>query len=334
MKAPATADEQIGTSAIDLFASGMGAFMLIALLFMVMFAATPRQEVPDTPQAVPECPECPPVQACPQIPEVPPCPEVPECPECPPVQACPEVAPCPEVSPCPEAPECPECPECPEAPAVPDPIPPTSPEPAPTPEPAPVQSLRLPDTDLVFVIDTTSSMRDEIESLKRELHIVVEILERMMPTVGVGVVTFNDRLQRPQARHYPVRRLTGDDGAMREIQRFLRTISIHDAQGPNPDLPEAVLAALTAATTTSFRPEIKDRVLIIITDAYAYSDEVAATLSVARSFAAVEGQRISTVHVRQSQESENYLRRLAEAGGGEFVPDRGSILANILLGLL
>ena len=327
MKAPSKVDEQIGTSAIDLFASGMGAFMLIALLFMVMFAATPRRELPDTPLAIPECPECP------EIPECPECPEIPECPECPE---------------CPEVPECPECPECPEPPVILDPILTDLPEPEPTPEPTapapvqpepqpkptPVQSLRLPDTDLVFMIDTTSSMRMEIESLKRELHLVVEILERMMPTVGVGVVTFNDRLQQPQARHFPVRRLTGDGSATREIQRFLRSITIHNAQGPNPDVPEAVLAALRVATTTSFRPEVKDRVLIVITDAHAYEDEVAATLNLAQAFSAVEGQRISTVHVRQLKDSERFLQRLAEAGGGEFVPDRGSILANILLGLL
>ena len=72
----------------------------------------------------------------------------------------------------------------------------------------------------------------------------------------------------------------------------------------------------------------------MITDAYAYDDEVNETLRLARSFAAVEGQRISTVHVRQNADSQAYLEQLAEAGGGEFVPDRGSILANILLSML
>ena len=345
MKSPTTLDNQISTSAIDLFASGMGAFMLIALVFMVMFAATPKKEVPDTPQSAMECPQVP---ECPECPEVAPCPQVPECPECPEVAPCPQAPECPE---CPEAEPCPECPElapCPEIPEMPVPILPSIPEPAPTPEPAappqpepqasaptvPVQTTRLPDTDLVFMIDTTSSMRAEIDALKRELHIVVEILERLMPTVGIGVVTFNDRRQNPRTRHYPVRRLTGDEQAMREIQRFLRSISVNNAAGPNPDIPEAVLAALQDATRTSFRAEVKNRVIFVITDSYAYRDVEADTFRVAQAFAAVEGQRVCAVHIRQSRDSEKYLQRLAEAGGGQFVPDRGSILANLLAGLL
>ena len=239
---------------------------------------------------------------------------------------------CPEGEPldCPEPVRCPQ----PITPEIdPEPVPAPE-EPTPVPPPEPVRTMQLPDTDLVFMVDTTGSMRAEIDSLKRELHLVVEILERMMPSVGIGVVTFNDRRQRPQGRHFAVRQLTGDDEAMREIQRFLRSIAVGDARGPNTDIPEAVLAALQVATTSTFRPDVEDRVVVVITDAYAYDDEVDRTLGLARSFAGVEGQRISTVHVRQNEDSRAYLERLAEAGGGEFVPDRGSILANILLSML
>ena len=88
MKPPATEREQIGTSAIDLFASGMGAFILIALVFMVLFAATPRQQEPPTPQPAPvTCP----------TPE--PCPEAPQCPLCPEPTVCPQIPECPPLSP-------------------------------------------------------------------------------------------------------------------------------------------------------------------------------------------------------------------------------------------
>ena len=258
MKRPASETEQIGTSAIDLFASGMGAFMLIALVFMVLFAATPTKQVPEPPEPTP------PVD----------CPEVPECPECPEPVDCPEVPDCPDPVDCPEVPECPECADCPEVepkdcpqpvpipePIVPEveptPAPVTQDPPPPPPPPAPVQTMQLPDTDLVFMVDTTGSMRAEIDTLKRELHLVVEILERMMPSVGIGVVTFNDRRQEPQGRHSNVRQITGDEEAMREIQRFLRSIAVGDARGPNPDPPEAVLAALRVATSSTFRSNVK-----------------------------------------------------------------------------
>ena len=336
MKPPLAQGDQIGTSAVDLFASGMGAFILIALVFMVLFAAVPRHEVIEEPSAPAcpepvqcpepvECPVCPPQTVCPEIPEPEPCPECParEVPECPPAPACPTLE-------CPEVPEtvCPVCEVCPTI-KTPTPAPPAPACPEPRPKATP-----LLDSDLVFVLDTTGSMRNEIDALKRELHVVVEILERMMPSVGVGIVTFNDRRQSPPGRHYPVRRLTGDENAMRDIQRFVRSIDINEARGANPDVPEAVLTALRAATQTSFRPDVRNRFVIVITDAYAYDDEAPATLALARAFGAVEGQRVSAVHVRQNPDSAKYLAALAEAGGGEFVPDRGSILANALLGML
>ena len=316
----------------------MGAFMLIALVFMVLFAATPRPEQPETPAGpcptpepcpeAPACPTCPPPKACPEVSE-------PACPDCPtPVPTiCPEAPRCPTTEPvvCPEQPACPVCPVCPEHP---EPVPTPPPAPAQScPQPAPQTSL-LPETDIVFVLDTTGSMYLEIESLKRELHILIQVLERMMPSVGIGVVTFNDRVQRPPARHHPLRGLTNDEDAIRDINRFLRSISVTDAQGPNDDIAEAVLIALQVAVDTSFREHVRHRIVIVITDAYAYDDEVAATLRLAEAFARVEGRRISTVHVRDSSDAEEYLQALAEAGGGEFVPDRGSILANVLLGIL
>ena len=345
MKPPATEREQIGTSAIDLFASGMGAFILIALVFMVLFAATPRQEEPPQPAPVicpdpqpcpqtPLCPVCPEPTICPDIPECPVCPRIQECPVCPTIEptACPELPPCPVVTPvvCPKQPDCPVCAECPEPPA-PTPTPPTPQQACPKPE---ERTTLLPETDLVFVLDTTGSMRSEIESLKRELHIVVQVLERMMPSIGIGVVTFNDRLQRPTTRHHPLRRLTNSESAIRDINRFLRSISTTDARGTNQDLPEAVLSALEVAVNTSFRKDVGDRIVIVISDAYAYEDEEDPSFRIAQAFARIPGQRISTVHVRDDPDSGRYLEKLAEAGGGEFVPDRGSILANVLMGIL
>ncbi len=192
----------------------------------------------------------------------------------------------------------------------------------------------LPDTDLVFILDTTGSMGVELEALKRELHVMAEVLERLMPSLGIGVVTVNDRLQTPVVRNHPLRQVTGDETAMRDLQRFLRNLSVNDARGPNTDLPEAILSGLQTAVASRFRQQAVSRILVVITDAYAYDDEAEASWALARAYAAKEGHRISTVHVRGNPASEKYLKALAEAGGGQFVPDRGSILANVLLSVL
>ena len=355
MKPLASHEDQIGTAAVDLFASGMGAFILIAVIFMVLFAVMPRQEdVAPIPQSVSQpmaefsCPDPSPAPVNPEIsPSVAPastCPPAPESLDCP----APTVVEVPQACPAPPEPVPLECPApvaaqvCPACPICPTPQPVIA-TPAPVVEsvepPVPAAStseatLLMPDYDIVFVLDSTGSMNNEIDSLKRELYMVVEVLERIMPSVGVGIVTFNDRLQSPAVRHYPVRRLTGDESAMREILRFVRDITAGDGNGPNPDLPEAVLQALRTAASTSFRPEVANRLIIVITDSYAYEDEEEQAFAEARSFAAIEGQRISTVHVQVNQDSERFLEDLAENGAGHFVPDRGSILANVMLSLL
>lgn len=348
MKINVDDQEQIGVAAIDLFASGMGAFILIAIIFIILFSATAKRadfamesESPElTPLECPEVEECPPPIECPEveIAALPECPDVEEtpCPECPELAKV-EILDCPPPPDpdCSEVPDCPICPICEEVEtvSVDAPIEEAPVEVLACPEPETKISL-LPETDLVFVVDTTMSMMFEIEALKRELYVVVDVLERMMPSVAIGVVTFNDRLQRPSTRYHPVRQLTNEPDNLNDLQRFIRSISIHDAKGRNPDTPEALLPALRRAVATSFRANVENRVVIVITDAYAYESEQSATFQVAREFASTEGQRVSAVFLRTDPAAEDYLKRLTDAGNGIFVPDRGSILANVLLGLL
>lgn len=338
MKPVAEDQEFIGMSAVDLFASGMGAFILIAVIFMVLFAAVPKKTAIDTPQTVAVC-ECPAAEV-PQCPEVvvPECPtvEIPKCPECEQCAACPKPAPSPRCAPTPSCPEVPECPVCAVCEAVPEPSVTKAPEPPPPvtcPEPD-ENTTMLPETDIVFVLDTTSSMYNEIDALKRELHLVVEVLSRMMPTVGVGVVTFNDRQQSPVTRHHQLQRLTGDEEALKDIQRFLRSIEAADARGGNRDIPEAVYQGLMDAVGTSFREGVSNRMILVLTDAPAYPDEVSASLQLVERFSDTPGQRVSAIHVRQSATTQKYLEALAEKGRGSYIIDRGTILANVLLSVL
>lgn len=338
MKPIAEDQEFIGMSAIDLFASGMGAFILIAVIFMVLFAAVPKKES-DTLQAQPvlECPavEIPKCPECPQV-VVPECPivEMPKCPECEQCVVCPKPAPIPRCPPIPSCPEAPECPACPVCESVPKPIVSEAP-PVPVTCPEPDENTTmLAETDIVFVLDTTSSMYDEIDALKRELHLVVEVLNRMMPTVGIGVVTFNDRRQSPVTRHHKLRQLTGDEEALKDIQRFLRSIEAADARGSNVDVPEAVYQGLQEAVGTSFREGVSSRMILVLTDAPAYPDETLTSLQLVQRFSSTPGHRVSAIHVRQDAATRKYLEALAESGRGSYIIDTGTILANVLLSVL
>ena len=340
MKPPTGPGEGFGTSAVDLFASGMGAFILIALIFMVMYSATPAKEL-----AAPPTPACPVPAPCPDAPDCPTCPTCAACDvcqECPAAPTCPDPAPVPDCPVCPQVvpPTCPEavaCPVCEVCPKTPQPAPmPTPPAPkCPEPDPAP-PSKPLPDVDIVFVLDTTGSMRYVIESLKRELSAVVEVLEQVMPSVAIGVITVNDRRQRPVHKVHPLRRLTGDRDAADDLHRFLRGIDAGKAAGINDDMPEAFMSGLRLAAAIRYRPEVTNRVVIVITDSYAYEDEMEQSLAIARSFAANPGTRVSTVHLEAGKfpAADGYLPALAKAGKGEYVIDRGTVLANVMLSVL
>lgn len=345
-------EDAIGTAAVDLFASGMGAFILIAILFMVLFAASSRferaSEAPVEVAAAPECPKpepeeltCPPAVACPAVVDVPK-PQV--CPEPVVANVCPAPAPM-AIQACPDPAPVPDCPICPTPVGR---IAAKSVEMVAAPPVEPVVAIPLsppgctqggctnilPEFDLVFLVDSTSSMNFEIESLKRNLYVLVEVLEKIMPSVAIGIVTFNDRQQRPVLRHHPLRRLTGDADALVDLQRFMRDIAAGTGKGENPDRPEAILSALEVAVSSPFREGVRNRAIIIITDAYAYEEEMEKTFAIARAFSNTDGQRVSAVQLQSDRTSEVYLDKLAKAGNGRLVVDRGSILANVLLTIL
>lgn len=107
--------EVFSMSAIDLFASGLGAFIIVSVVLFPYVLNTTRTPPPPPPQAPLQCPEpvecevcvaCPPPVVCPEPVA---CPEIPQmsCPE-PPQPQCPQIS-CPEVT-------CPDCPQrsCPE----------------------------------------------------------------------------------------------------------------------------------------------------------------------------------------------------------------------------
>ena len=74
----------------------------------------------------------------------------------------------------------------PNKPAPVDPVPP-KPDPAP-PAPAPDPGLRVHSTDVVFVMDATASMDDELESVRASMRSIVQVLRRLSDDVRVGFV--------------------------------------------------------------------------------------------------------------------------------------------------
>ena len=75
-------------------------------------------------------------------------------------------------------------------------------KPAPSPLPTP---FAIRDLDLVFVIDTTGSMRHELADMQANLIGVINILNRLSSSLRIGVVAYKDRGERYITRDFPLR---------------------------------------------------------------------------------------------------------------------------------
>ena len=201
-----------------------------------------------------------------------------------------------------------------------------------------LDELELPHLDLVIALDVTGSMRTQIEGLKAEIDGLPTILLRLAPSVAVGVVAFGDR-QWPR----PVTQFRLEDieagGNRTRLAAFVNSLSVNMGMQdpPNPDQPEAVLEAVRAAVDMPWRSQAERRQVVVITDNPAYPEEVEATVAAAAAFAAGgRGGSVSTVFVDTggAEGAEAFLRRVASAGGGQAVQAGGSMTANLLLSLL
>ena len=187
-------------------------------------------------------------------------------------------------------------------------------------------TLMIDDLDLVFVMDATGSMRDEIADVQRNLMGIVRILHRLAPTLNVGFVAFKDTDAEYLSRAFPLSPMTG--GNLGRIQRFVEGLAANGGE----DYPEPVGQAMDKAFGMDWRSGVEARI-VLIGDAPGHARNQQALF---RSIAAFRGptRRVSAVFTGSRQEGASFYRRVADAGGGDFVPHRGRIIDSVLLSVL
>ena len=291
-------------SALDLFASAMGAFILLSLIFVVFFMMTARTGCP-VPAEQPEPIDCPAVSDTTKLEQS--------------LVACRD-----ELQAKQE--QSANCEQQKKTLAE------------------RVDQIEFPHLDLVIVLDVTGSMGVQVAGLRSEIDQLLSVLTRLAPSLGMGLVSFGDRQWQTPIFHQDlleVKRSTANRESLKQVIGSLE-VQMGRGYGGNPDGPEAVLAALEVAVASTWRSEAERRIVVVVTDNTAYPEEQAAALSTARAFADQGGGRvISVVAVNTSTIAgmtipgvAEFLRDLASTGGGELVEDGGSMTANLLLSLL
>jgi von Willebrand factor type A domain len=137
--------------------------------------------------------------------------------------------------------------------------------------------IAIADLDLVFVVDTTGSMRRELADLQANLVGIIRILSRLASSLRIGFVAFKDRGEAYLTREYSLQGM--NEAHVAELVGFVNRLR---AEGGGDD-PEPVDEALKAALAMPWRADAQGRI-VVIGDAPAHAHRHGQTLALAEQF--------------------------------------------------
>jgi hypothetical protein len=190
--------------------------------------------------------------------------------------------------------------------------------------------------DLVFAIDTTASMGPAIRELASSMASIVRILQRLVPSVRIGVAAYSDRdTGLPPLQVLPL------TSAERDLPRVLAFLdALHESPIGSQTIEEDVHLGLGAAMDMPFRPNALQSI-VLIGDAQAHPEYIEDTLYQTRAFVfANERRSVSALFaatpsaMRDGLRSRRYFAAVAEAGRGSFSDFAGSMIAGVLLSVI
>ncbi|RMH14997.1 MAG: VWA domain-containing protein [Gemmatimonadetes bacterium] len=173
--------------------------------------------------------------------------------------------------------------------------------------------------DLVFALDVTSSMADELDELRGSVRMITAALKSSAGSLRIGFIAYRDEGDAFVTRRFALTDMS--EGGIDRLQTFVDGL----AAAGGGDAPEAVDQAVIEAIGLSWRGDARG-ILLVIGDAAAHPGDVERTFEAARRFrASGEDRRVSTLYVGSSTSSHaDFFRRLAEAGGGDYQAVGGS----------
>ena len=165
--------------------------------------------------------------------------------------------------------------------------------------------------DLVFVVDATGSMADELDWLTRDLLKIVGDAKRRAPGVDIryGLVLYRDRGDAYVVRNF---------GFTTTGQRMKRWLRAQNAAGGG-DYPEAAADALRAAAGLNWRRGKGERLLFHIADAPPHKAQSKAYLRAANSLARKDVQIFGLGASGVAAESEFLMRQAAAMNNGRYL---------------
>ncbi len=164
--------------------------------------------------------------------------------------------------------------------------------------------------DLMFVIDTTGSMGDELRYIKTELKGIIKRVKRIHPETNIryGLIVYRDVGDQYVVRKYPFQTSLG---------KMEKLLSNQTADGGG-DYPEALEAAVESAVRSNWRTGNTARVMYLIADAPPHSQNFVKALNAAK-VAHQKGIRIYPLGASGVQDEAEYLMRsMAVISNGRY----------------
>jgi hypothetical protein len=190
--------------------------------------------------------------------------------------------------------------------------------------------------DLIFVVDTTASMTPAIGQLRTSMRGIVRVLERLVPSLRVGIVAYTDRDTGRQP--LTILPLTATDRFLPRVLAFLQQMQASTIGSQT--IQEDVYLGLQAAASMPLRPGAR-QVLVLMGDAAAHDAEQAASLQFVQAFVGRAPKRsVSTLFVTTPGAVANgmvdrtFFQSVAKAGGGTFTDHSGSMVESVLLSVI
>jgi Mg-chelatase subunit ChlD len=191
--------------------------------------------------------------------------------------------------------------------------------------------------DLVFVVDTTASMRPVLSELASAMRAITRILQQLVPSVRVGVAAYNDSdTGFPPLQTLPLS--PADTAGLVRIVAFIENLTAVSIGSRT--IEEDLHLGINAAVQMRFRPGAK-QVLVVMADAPAHDWAQAQVIARVRGFTlAAPTRSVSSLFVwtpnarRNEAGAREFLAMVAQAGGGTYTEHTGGLIENVLLAVL
>jgi hypothetical protein len=192
--------------------------------------------------------------------------------------------------------------------------------------------LAINDLDLVFVMDTTGSMRNELADVQANLLGVIRVLARLAPSLRLGFVAFKDHGDAYVTQSFRLSPMSQDN-----VVKVIGFVGEMSAAGGGDD-PEPVDEALAVATAMDWRADAQGQI-VVIGDAPVRPAGRGTALALAERFRRSAPdpalpRSVSSIFTGDGPAARIFFEQLARAGGGDFSAYQGQIIENVLLSVL